>query len=558
MMIKVLGDTALLVEVQTTPPADALAKVQAATRAIRALALPEILEVVPAITTVGVYFAASSRWADVARKVRECLEAVTADELATACDGEREVELPVCYEGEYAPDLAAVAETVGLSPAEVVARHSGGHYRVQAVGFAPGFPYLSGLDPALACPRKATPRTRLEAGSVGIGGAQTGVYPQRSPGGWNLIGRTPRRLFDVNAAEPALLRAGDWVRFKPIDAATFVSLTELMTEESAAEPDASQIVGAAIEIEQPGVQTTVQDYGRRGYQDAGVTEGGAVDGRALRLANLMVGNPADAAALEWALRGPVLRFRDRRVCVVMGAIAARVPFGRPFVMEPGAVLDLSQVPVGFRGILAINGGVDAPVVLGSRSTNLQGGFGGWGGRALETGDVLPLGTATIRDVKSGWLVSPSLSKPVTGDIPEVRVLRGPEGDAFRLAAWNQLLSEPYRVGSSSDRMGMRLEGPELELREPLEMVSQPVQAGTVQVPPSGKPIVLLADRQSLGGYPRIATVISVDLPVLAQVPPGGRVQFVETTLAEAEALRLTEERDLGLFATAVEGRLLKS
>ena len=163
----------------------------------------------------------------------------------------------------------------------------------------------------------------------------------------------------------------------------------------------------------------------------------------------------------------------------------------------------------------------------------------------------------MKSVQSGWMVSPSLAQPVTGDDAEVRVLRGPEGEAFRLAAWNRLLGESYRVRGNSDRMGVRLEGPQLEPRAPLELVSQPVVAGTVQVPPDGQPIVLMADRQSLGGYPRIATVISVDLPVLAQIPPGGRVRFVETTLAEAEGLRLSQARDFNLFATAVAGRFVR-
>ncbi len=554
-MIKVLGDTALLVELSSAPAADSLQRVQAAVAALRALALPEVTEIVPALTTVGVHFRATAHWATVAKRVREALEA-QASAVASSPEFEvREVSIPVHYGDEVGPDLSRVATHTGLSSEEIVRRHSGASYVVQAVGFAPGFPYLSGLDPALACPRRETPRLRVAPGSVGIGGAQTGIYPLASPGGWQLIGRTPVKLFDLAAESPALLRAGDRVRFVPINRAELIRLEgEASSPEEVPARDAAEGPGALVEVLEGGLQTTVQDLGRSGYQEAGVTEGGAVDRRALRLANLMVGNPPDAAALEWPLSGPKLRFRDRRICVVMGAIAAGVPFGRPFAVDEGTELDLSKVPMGFCGILAVSGGIAVPAVLGSRSTHLGAKFGGLAGRPLRGGDVVPLGESDVTEVQPGWLVSPSLAKPLTGDVPEVRIIRGPEGEAFRLAAWNLLLDEPYRVGSKSDRMGMRLAGATLEPREPLEMVSQPVAAGTIQVPPDGQPIVLLADRQSLGGYPRIATVISVDLPILVQVPPGGRVRFVECTLAEAEAARLEEERDIALFAAAVNAR----
>ncbi len=557
-MIKVLGDTAVLVELTPRMQPDSFARVQRAALHLRAAAISGVTDIVPALTTVGVHFGPGAHWAAVAKRVRECLERGFAGSEPGLPPAGKRIELPVCYGGGGGMDLEHVATHTGLSKQEVIRRHTAPDYQVQAVGFAPGFPYLSGMDPALSCPRRETPRRRVVAGSVGIGGVQTGIYPQASPGGWQIIGRTPWRLFDAGkASEPSLLRAGDTVRFAPIEAGDFVRLAAEAGTTAREEEPVRLAASAFVEVLHPGLQATVQDLGRIGYQAVGVTEGGAVDRRALRLANLMVGNSSDAAALEWSLQGPRLRFGDRRVCVVMGAIVAGVPFGRPFVVEGGRELDLSRMPVGFRGVLAVSGGLDLPVVLGARATHVRAGFGGLHGRALREGDRLPLGATDVADVTGGWLVSPSLAQPVNGEIPEVRVLRGPEGDAYSLAAWNRLLGEPFRVLSSSDRMGMRLEGAAIEPREPFEMVSQPVVAGTVQVPPDGRPIVLLADRQSLGGYPRIATVISVDLPRMAQVPPGGCVQFVETTLAEAEALRLAEEHDINLFAAAVSGRFVR-
>ena len=559
MMIKVLSDTALLVESSSSGAGDALDWVTRAAAALRDLGEAGISELVPALNAIGIHLRPEAHWAHVAKRVRECLEGMSVIAPEPPETVARVVEIPVCYGAEMGPDLGQVARQVGLSEADVIARHVAAEYRVQAIGFAPGFPYLSGLDPSLACPRRETPRTRVEAGSVGIGGAQTGIYPLSSPGGWQIIGRTPLRLFDLQRAQPALLQAGNRLCFRSIDRAEFEHMQANTDREPRAEGSipAEPPSGTFVEVVHGGVQTTVQDEGRPGYQSMGVTEGGAVDRRALRLANLMVGNDAGAAVLEWPSQGPRLRFQEQRICVVMGAIATGVPFGRPFVVEAGETLDLSRVPVGFRGVLAVAGGFQVPSVLGSRSTHLGARFGGWEGRALRAGDRLPLGATTVRGVQSGWMVSPSLARPVSGDEAEVRVLRGPEGEAFRLAAWNRLLGECYRVRGNSDRMGVRLEGPKLEPRAPLEMVSQPVVAGTVQVPPDGQPIVLMADRQSLGGYPRIASVISVDLPVLAQIPPGGRVRFVETTLAEAEALRLSQARDFNLFSTAVAGRFIR-
>ncbi|AND67769.1 hypothetical protein ATSB10_03150 [Dyella thiooxydans] len=189
-------------------------------------ALPEV-ECVPAYASLLLRFDAGS-WQGCDGlaphlAVRDAAMAALASPQAASPDP-REVTVPVCYGGDAGPDLAEVARLTGLGADEVVARHAAGHYRVAMLGFAPGFPYLLGLDPLLAVPRRADPRTRVPAGSVAIGGAQTGIYPDALPGGWQLIGRTPLRLFDPAAAEPAALRPGDRVRFAPIDAARFDAL----------------------------------------------------------------------------------------------------------------------------------------------------------------------------------------------------------------------------------------------------------------------------------------------------------------------------------------------
>ena len=193
--------------------------IRAASERIAALALPEVVELVPAYNSIGVFYRDATL-----EELKLRLEAALSSKQPASPESQtpvRELEIAVCYDSEFALDLSDVAEHAGLSPEEVVQRHSSAEYIVSCVGFAPGFPYLSGLPQELATPRRASPRKDVPAGSVAIGGAQTGIYPQKSPGGWNIIGRTPLRLFDLEQQPPALLRAGDRVRFHAISRAEF-------------------------------------------------------------------------------------------------------------------------------------------------------------------------------------------------------------------------------------------------------------------------------------------------------------------------------------------------
>jgi inhibitor of KinA len=234
MRIEPLGDSALIVRVvDEFQPDTSLAAALAALRHLEAAAIPGVIELAPAYTTIGVFFdpariesatADNSPFDILAAKIQSVLNASAfADETASAATA---VEIPVCYDREFAADLAEVARHAGLSEDEVVRRHSSASYRVSCVGFTPGFPFLSGLPPKLATPRRASPRKEIPAGAVGIGGAQTGIYPRKSPGGWNLIGRTPLRLFDVQREPPALLQAGDRVHFRKISREEFDSFSE--------------------------------------------------------------------------------------------------------------------------------------------------------------------------------------------------------------------------------------------------------------------------------------------------------------------------------------------
>jgi antagonist of KipI len=303
-----------------------------------------------------------------------------------------------------------------------------------------------------------------------------------------------------------------------------------------------QSANNVIEVLKPGVLTTVQDLGRIGCLGAGVPGGGAMDRLAARVANLLVGNPVSAAVLETTMAGPVLLFSADTLVAVCGAKFSGVPAWQPFVLKAGETLSLAELDSGCCGCVAVAGGFAVPLVMGSASTCLRAGMGGLEGRALRKGDQLRIGTAgrAIPADVERWHISPTVL-PAYSTQPVVRVVRGAQWDWFAEEAQYKLFEGRYSVLPKSDRMGLRLIGTQLILKEPREMVSEPVAFGSVQVPPEGQPIVLMADRQTIGGYPRIAEVVSVDLPLLAQLHPGDRLLFTLVSLEEAQALLLAEE-----------------
>lgn len=464
----------------------------------------------------------------------------------------REVVVPVCYGGEAGPDLADVAEHTKLPEAEVIRVHCKASYRVAAVGFSPGFPYLLGMAPRLATPRRATPRTRVPAGSVGIGGNQTGVYPIATPGGWALIGRTPLRLFrPENEAAPTLLEAGDTVKFTPVTEKQAAQLEEKPVVLSASKVSRQ---AAVFEVVKPGTLTTVQDLGRPGWQHLGISVGGAMDRQAARVANLLLGNDENDALLEITLIGPELKFLRDTWIAVTGAEVRDVPGWRPWKVSAGQVVSLAGLVRGVRAYVAVAGGLDVARVLGGAGTLLRAGIGGWNGRALEAGDRLGARPGSL-ETAGNWSASAEFKAAAGGDVT-ARFLRGPQWEWFAPASRRTFLAKPYTITARSDRMGVRLDGPALRLEnEARELVSEGVGFGSVQVPPDGKPIVLMADRQTIGGYPKIGHVIAVDLPRLAQAGAGGLVRFQEVSLAEAQALHLEQEHSLALLGAGVLGKL---
>lgn len=321
----------------------------------------------------------------------------------------------------------------------------------------------------------------------------------------------------------------------------------------------------------PGLLTLIQDLGRWGWQRFGVVVGGAADPFCARVANVLVGNPEEAAVVEMVMTGPCFRVERPVLVALCGAgFALRVggrlaPVDRPVAVLPGEKLEFEPQPSGARAWLAVSGGIDVPAVLGSRTTYLRGKFGGFEGRALRAGDRLALGAsspwaeATFRTLSEkrrrfpAWSVRPeTLASGPTSAV--VRAMRGPEWDRFTGEARRTLFSGIYRATRDIDRMGLRLEGPALEQTAPREEISSAVGPGVIQVPGSAQPVVLLANRQTIGGYARIAVVAQVDIGVLAQIRPGDELTFEEIRIPEAQSLLLERERNLARVKAGI-GRL---
>lgn len=422
----------------------------------------------------------------------------------------REVELPVAYDGA---DLAEVARRTGLAPAEVVRRHAGRSYRVFAMGFLPGFAFLGPLDEALRLPRRGEPRARVPAHAVAIAGAQTGVYPLASPGGWHLLGHALEALYDPRRPAPFRLAPGDRVRFRPAEGPPPPEPAPLELLPAAPERP-------ALAVLEPGLLDLVVDAGRVRVGRFGLARSGPADAVAAGVANRLLGNPAGATLVELTLTGPLLEaLADGVVAVAGDALAPRLdgrelePW-RSFAVRRGQRLSFRPTGRGARAYLALAGGVASARFLGSASTDLRGRIG----RPLRAGDVL--GAAAPAAPRPGRAFRPH--RPAAEPVP-LRLWPGPQPDP---AAFASLLRRPYRV-AAADRAGLRLDGPALPGGD---VLSEAVPLGALQVTADGRPLLLLCDRGTLGGYRKPALLDPRDLARAGQLRAGDRVRFVAAAL----------------------------
>ena len=535
------GEAAISVEFGEAIDLELNAKVRALDEALLEKPFPGFVEAVPTYRSLLVHFdPLRAEFDEVAAYLTRL-----AGKPARAEPSRAPIkEVPTVYDGE---DLDAVAHDTGLSRSEVVALHTGTEYRVYMLGFSPGFAYMGLLPEAIARPRKATPRIRVPAGSVAIAGRQTGVYPSATPGGWNLIGRASLPLFDPEPSPPTFFVSGDRVRF--VSVPELPDSSDKLQEASTKNLDRGE---PTIEVLDGGLLTTVQDLGRVGYQRYGVPVAGAADAASLRAANFLVGNEPVAAALECTAMGPSLRFLRTTLVAICGANLGpvlergdlgpwEVPPNLSFLARAGNVLRFSGRQAGYRCYLSVAGGWGVPPVLDSRSTYLTSALGGLRGRALERGDILTaLSSESHASPGRRWGGDTTTASSET----VMRVVFGLQEDYFSKKAKETLTSSEYTIAASSDRMGCRLEGPSIRHKKAREIVTDGMVLGAMQIPADGKPIVMLADRATAGGYPKIGTVIGADIPRLAQLMPGERLRFEAVDLAQAvEALRAVRRAD---------------
>jgi KipI family sensor histidine kinase inhibitor len=525
--IRSAGDAALLLQVPRAPgTAQDGNEAAVIAAAVRDADVPGVIDVVPGAATVLVSIEPGS-WDPAALAAHLGVVTAAAASGVPILAERADVEIDVCYDG---PDLADVAALTGLSVADVVARHQAAEYRVGWLGFAPGFAYLTGLDPVLAAvPRLDSPRLRVSGGSVAIAGGLAAVYPAASPGGWRLIGRSAAPLWDQDRDPPALLTPGTRVRFRAVD-----GLPPPAADQDPLAPDSAE-GSRRLQVVQPGLLTTIQDLGRGGLAHLGVPTSGAADAASLRLANYLVGNDADAACLEVTLGRLALRFECDAAVVVTGAPAPiqvsagehvrdwDEPLATAVPVEAGSLLRLGLPPVGLRSYIAITGGIDVRPVLGSRSADL---LSGLGPAPLRAGEWLGLGRPRSRPeepqlVRPG---EPDLAQPDAGTVV-LNAILGPRDDWFSAAALDALRTGTFVVSAASNRTGLRLSGPGLHRSRPGELPSEGVAAGSLQVTHDGQPILLLADHPTTGGYPVIAVVAAADLGRAAQLRPGQPVRF---------------------------------
>jgi len=281
-----------------------------------------------------------------------------------------------------------------------------------------------------------------------------------------------------------------------------------------------------IEVLQGGILTTVQDLGRYGYQKFGIPVSGVMDTESYMLANKLTGNDNNEAVLEMTVFGGSYKFTDKTIFALTGANmnptlnGGRIRNYKTYYSEAGDILSLGSAKTGCRCYLAVAGGIDVPPEMNSRSTYRPCGIGGFKGRELRKGDILPIGN-NCNEIEFGEYTVQKYNSKVT-----VRVIPGPQDDLFTVAGAEEFYSSEYTVSKLSDRMGIRLDGPAVESINGTDIISDATVFGSIQITNAGKPVILMADRQTTGGYAKIATVVSDDLPLLAQAMPGDRIRFI--------------------------------
>ncbi len=487
--------------------------------AILAAGIEGVREVIPGARTVMVRF---DPWLT---NVAGLYEKITALDLCTRSSRGGELfEIPVTYDGE---DLGDVAEMLGCTIEEVIQRHTEATYTVAFTGFAPGFAYMTSDDPRFDVPRRKSPRVKIPAGSVAIAGKFGGIYPSDSPGGWQLLGKTPLAMWDTTRERAALLAPGDRVRFRDIAKGAVIPV-------SLRKPpvDKVQAPKAGLRVTRADRPALFQDLGRPGLASQGVSESGALDRTSMIEANRCLGNPRDAAVVEVLFGGFAIK-ADRPVTVA--ATGAPCPltirsaagsessanFASPIALDAGDELVLGIPPEGMMSYLALRGGFEVQPVLGSAATDT---LAKVGPAPIATSDILV--AAERRSLAVLQTHAAQRRLPRAGEVVTLDIVLGPRTDWFTEQGIATLTSQEWDVTPQSSRVGMRLDGTvAIERSDNAELPSEGTALGAIQVPHSGQPVLFLADHPLTGGYPVIGVVASHHLDLAGQIPIGARIRF---------------------------------
>lgn len=487
--------------------------------ALHAARLPGVDELVPAARTVLVRF---SPWLTECSTLQRAIRQLTPD--SGGLQGLARIDIPVCYDGE---DVAGLAEMLGLTANQLIEHHQSVTWKVAFTGFAPGFAYMASPDWRREIPRRSTPRTRIPAGSVALAGEFSGIYPQASPGGWQLIGHTGATMWDLRRQHPALLQPGAEVRFVAAGRQRLVSLPSLPLPEekdNTAEP-------AAMTITAPGLLTTWQDGGRPGRAAMGVGISGARDHGAWCRANTLVGN-TPVAALEVTGGGFRATAHQDLVLAITGAPCSpvlvtgegRFPLvmEQAFAMQAGDQLHLGPAMQGVCSYLAVRGIRQPALQLGSAARDILAGVGPLplaAGHGLFIDDALACAPVALLDTPADVL-------PAPGETVTLDIVAGPRTDWFSEDAMHLLTRQLWPVTGQSNRIGLRLAGAQpLARSQHQELPSEGTCMGAIQVPASGQPVLFLRDHPLTGGYPVIAAVAPHHRDLAGQIPPGCHIRF---------------------------------
>lgn len=508
------------------------AAVHALNTKIQAANLPEITFTIPAYCSLTVAYRPSLITYEA---LLEKLKIIEQAPFKKEKKDKRLLKIPVCYDPICAPDIEEVAKTKNLTINELIVLHTSITYDVYMLGFLPGFVYMGKLPEALEVPRKTNPRLRVPAGSVGLAGFQTGIYPSEAPGGWQIIGRTPYSIFEVNRVHPFLFEAGDRVIFEAIPYKNFEIYEKenfIGVKNNSKKNTVISITGlrqtlTSLDFQKTGAQTLIQDKGRKDYLSSGVPQSGAMDKKAARIANELVGNEAEAPVIEMTLIGASITIRGKCQIAITGADLSpklnnrAVPMYETIDILEESILSFGFAKSGCRAYLAVGGSWQIPKILNSYSALPYIGKTATPESFIKKGTSLKILARPFISKKS----YPLSKRPTFPKSLRVSVIAGPEFKEFSNYSIAHFFSKGHRISQDSNRMGYRLEGHIMDFKPQRAIISSGIVPGTIQITHAGQAVILMADAQTTGGYYRIANVVSKDLDALGQLKPGDEVWF---------------------------------